>query len=75
MKIKLTDCKSCNVISKIKKVLYEGKQTIPDLACVIGSLVATFPVLSYGKLYYREIDAKSLHLNFKKANIMLPACP
>ena len=28
MKIKVTDCKSGKIISKIKKLLYEGKQTI-----------------------------------------------
>ena len=36
MKIKLTDCKSGKINSKIKKLLYEGKQTIRDLASVIG---------------------------------------
>ena len=56
MKIKLTDCKSGKIISKIKKLLYEGKQTIRDLASVIGSLVATFPVLPYGKLHYKELE-------------------
>ena len=53
MKINLTDCKSSKIISKIKKLLYEKKQTIRDLASVIGSLVAIFRVLTYGKLYYR----------------------
>ena len=41
-KIKLTVCKSGKIISKIKKLLHEGKQTIRDVVCVIGSLVATF---------------------------------
>ena len=35
MKIKLTDCKSVKITSKIKKLLYEEKQTIRDLASVI----------------------------------------
>ena len=52
MKIKLTDCKSGKIISKIKKLLYEGKQTLRDLASVIGSLVATFTVLLHGKLHF-----------------------
>ena len=54
MKIKLIDCKSGKIILKIKKLLYDEKQTIRDLASVIGSLVATFLVLPYGKLHYRE---------------------
>ena len=56
IKIKLTDCKSGKIISKIKKLLYEEKQTVRDLASVIGSLVATFSVLPYDKLHYRELE-------------------
>ena len=56
IKIKLTDCKSGKIISKIKKLLYEEKQTVRDLASVIGSLVATFSVLPYHKLHYRELE-------------------
>ena len=64
MKIKLTDCKSSKIISKL---LYKGKQTIRDLASVIGSLVATFPVLPYGKLHYRELErCKISPLKFQK---------
>ena len=36
MKIKLTDSKSGKIVSKIKKLLHEEKQTIRDLASVIG---------------------------------------
>ena len=50
-KIKLTDCKAGKIIPKIKKLLYEGKQIIRDLASVKGSLVATFLLLPYGKLH------------------------
>ena len=72
MKIKLTDCKSGKIFLKIKKQLYEEKQTLRDLASVIGSLVATFPKLPYGKLHYRKIErCKISSLNFKKANIKL----
>ena len=49
MKIKLTDSKSTKLISEKKKLLYE--ETIRDLAIAIGSLVATFPVIPYGKLF------------------------
>ena len=73
MKIKLTDCKSGKVISTIRKVLYEGKQTIRDLASVIGSLVATFPVLPYGKLHYRELErCKISSLKFQKGKFNAP---
>ena len=44
MKIKLTDYKAGKINSKIKKLLYEEKQTIQELASVIESLVATFKV-------------------------------
>ena len=54
IKIKLTECKSGKIISKIKKLLYEEKQTVRDLASVIG--VATFSVLPYDKLHYRELE-------------------
>ena len=50
MKIKLIDGKSGKIILKIKKLLYEEKQTMRVLASVIGSLVATFLVLPYSKL-------------------------
>ena len=44
MKIKLTDYKAGKIDSKIKKLRYEEKQTIQELASVIESLVATFKV-------------------------------
>ena len=45
----------------------EEKQTIRDLAFVIGSLVALFLVLSYGKLHYRELErCKISSLKFQK---------
>ena len=73
VKIKLTDCKSGQIISKIKNLLYEGKQTIRDLASVIGSLVATFPVLPYGKLHYRELErCKISSLKFQKGKYNAP---
>ena len=55
IKIKLNDFKSGKITLKIKKLLYEKKQTIQDLASVIGSLVATFSVLPYDKHHYREL--------------------
>ena len=51
-KIKLTDCKSDRIILELKKLLYEEKQT----SICHRSLVATFPALSYGNLYYRELE-------------------
>ena len=55
IKIKLNDFKSGKITLKIEKLLYEKKQTIQDLASVIGSLVATFSVLPYDKDHYREL--------------------
>ena len=76
MKIKLTDCKSGKIILKIKKLLYEGKQTIRDLAFTIGSLIATFPVLPYGKFHYRELErCKIFSLKFRKGKYNAPFMP
>ena len=67
LKIKLTESKSAKIISKINKLLYEGKQTIRDLASVIRLLVATFPVFPYGNLHYRELErCKISSLKFQK---------
>ena len=71
--IKLTDYRSGKIISKIKKLRYEENQTIRDLASVIGSLVATFPVLPYGKLHYRELErCKISSLKFQKGKYNAP---
>ena len=67
MKIKLTDYKAGKINSKIKKLLYEEKQTIQELAFVIGSLVATFKVFPYGKLFYWELEKCKISL-FKCKN-------
>ena len=76
MKIKLTDCKSGKIISKIKKLLYERKQTIRDLASAIGLLVATFPIHPYGKLHYRELErCKISSLKFQKGKYNAPCMP
>ena len=76
MKIKLTNCKSGKIILKIKKFLHEEKQTIRDLASVIGSLVATFPVLRYGKLHNRELErCKIFSLKFEKDKHNAPFMP
>ena len=76
MKIILTDCKSGKIILKIKKLLYEEKQTIRDLASVIGSLIATFPVLPYGKVHYRELErCKIFSLKFQKGKYNAPFLP
>ena len=76
LKIKLTDCKSGKIILKIKKLLYQGKQTIRDLASVIGSLVATFSVLPCGKLHYRELErCKISSLKFRKGEYNTPLMP
>ena len=73
MKIKLIDWKSGKIILKIKKLLYDEKQTIRDLASVIGSFFATFLVLPYGKLHYREWErCKISSLKFQKSKYNAP---
>ena len=73
MKIELIDCKPGKIILKIKKLLIEEKLTIRDLASVIGSLVATFLVLPYGKLHYRELErCKISSLKFQKGKFNAP---
>lgn len=74
--IKLTDYEFGRIVLKIKKLLYQEKQTIRDLAPVIGSLLATFPVLPYGKLYYKELErCRISSLKFKKGKYNAPFMP
>ena len=61
------------IILKVKTLLYEGKQTIRELASVIRSLVATFPILPYGKLHYRELErCKISSLKFQEGKYNAP---
>ena len=67
MNINLADYKTGKTISKL---LYEEKQAIQDLASVIGSLFDNFPVLPYGKPYYRELErCKIYSLKLKERKI------
>ena len=76
IKIKLTDFKSGRIIFKIKRLLYEEKQTIRNLAFVIGSLVVTFPVLPCGKFHYRELERyKIVSLKLQKGKYNAPFTP
>ena len=67
MNINLADYKTGKTISKL---LYEEKQAIQDLASAIGSLFDNFPVLPYGKPYYRELErCKIYSLKLKERKI------
>ena len=57
MTLKLSEEKSSKIKDKIGKILLSKEPTIRDLASVIGSIVAAFPAVPYGKLHYRAIEA------------------
>ena len=76
IKIKLTEFKSGKIFLKIKRLLYEEKQTIRNLAFVIGLLVVIFPVLQCGKFHYRELERyKIFSFKLQKGKYNAPFMP
>ena len=69
MTVKLTEQKATKLKSDCLKILGEQDVTIKNLARVIGSMVATFPGVPYGQLFYRLCDNhKSKALKEHKGN-------
>ena len=56
MTVRLTSEKCSKIKSAINSVLGQNQLTIQDVAELVGQLVATFPGVPFGKLYYRQID-------------------
>ena len=47
-------------MNKIGTFLSNLQPKIRDLASVIGTLVSLFPAMSFGKLYYRNLEKKKI---------------
>ena len=55
MTISLSEQKFSAIKAKTLDVLDSKKLTIGDLASVIGSLMAAFPAVKYGRVHYRHL--------------------
>ena len=52
--------KSKTIMNEIGTFLSNLQPKIRDLASVIGTLVSLFPAMSFGKLYYRNLEKKKI---------------
>ena len=69
MIVYLPDDKKENIITKCKSLLNQNRATIREVAQVLGSLVAAFSAVEFGKLHYRNLEmAKSLALKQNLGN-------
>ena len=67
MTVRLTAEKCIKIKSSIRSVLRRSSFSIQELSELIGQLVATFPGVPLGKLYYRQLDiekSQALKLHF-----------
>ena len=56
MTIKLTRDKAADIKNVCKNLLNKSKPTIREVAKVIGKIVASFPGVMHGPLYYRALE-------------------
>lgn len=70
MTIRLTVEKACDLKKSCENILKSNKSlTIRAVATVIGKIVASFPGVMYGPLYYRDLEAaKSTALKVAKGD-------
>ena len=69
MTVRLTKEKVQSITHIVENVLAKSLLTIQELAELVGKLVATFPAVPLGKLYYRQLDIeKGLALKRAKGN-------
>jgi hypothetical protein len=69
MIITVTNQRMTGIITHLKSFILKERVKIRELASVIGKLVATFPGVTYGPLYYRSLEAdkqQALIQNFGK---------
>lgn len=57
MNVSLSVEKRNNILTLIKSVMGVPHMKIRSLAQLIGTLVASFPAVEYGKLFYRELES------------------
>jgi hypothetical protein len=60
MTVSITKDKSDKIMSICKSFLRSGKNTIRELCTVIGNLVASFPAVTHGKLFYRQLENEKI---------------
>ena len=56
MTVKLCDEKALHIKSLVQKLLHSPSTTIREVAKVIGTLVASFPGVKMGPLYFRQLE-------------------
>ena len=69
MRVALTEAKVTKLKQSCSELLIKNPVTIRELSTVIGEMVASFPPVEHGRLYYRAIDnEKSAALKQAKGN-------
>ena len=68
-----------NILTLIKSVMGVSHMTIRILAQFVGTLVASFPAVEYGKLFYRELEslkiqALQIHYDFESLVLLNKKC-
>ena len=72
MTITLTQRKASKLFDTCQELLNNPSPTIREVACGIGKIVASFPVVMYGPLHYRHLEhdktnaLQNSHWNFDK---------
>ena len=70
MTITLTSEKALKVKEACGTLLARGLSTIPQVACVKGKIMSSFPGVMYGQLYYRALDhTKTLAFKSAKGDV------
>ena len=69
MRVSVNDRQKQKIISACRMGIESDKISILDLSKIVGLLVASFPGVEYGPLFYRRLDnAKTLALKLNKGN-------
>ena len=69
MTVRLTDERKQKLTKSCKEAIKKEKSKIREVACVIGMIVASFPAVKYGPLFYRALEEDKKHaLKMNKGN-------
>ena len=61
MLVTLPQDKVSTVVHQVHELLHTNKDTIRNVAKVIGSLIACFPAVEYGPLHYRVLEKEKIN--------------
>lgn len=61
MTVRLTEQKKLEIKTLISSILEKSILTILEVAQLVGKLVATFPGVSYARLYYRQVEIEKIN--------------